>query len=58
MGNKKMGRPTDSPKDAEIKVRVDKDTLAQLRFCSDKMGITRSEVVRNSIRRTYEELQK
>ena len=30
MGNKKMGRPTDNPKDISLKVRLDKDTAEKL----------------------------
>lgn len=57
MGTKKMGRPTESPKDATLKVRMDKDSLEYLGTCSKKLGITRSEVVRRAIKKTYEDLQ-
>ena len=33
MGNKKMGRPTDNPKDISLKVRLDKDTAEKLDEC-------------------------
>ena len=56
MGQKKMGRPTDSPKDKDLKIRMDKDSLEKLQVCSEQLGISRSEVIRKSIRRTYEEL--
>jgi len=56
MGNKKMGRPTDSPKDTTLKIRMDKDSLEKLKVCSEALGISRSEVIRSSIRKTYEEL--
>jgi len=58
MGNKKMGRPTDSPKDTTLKIRMDKDSLEKLKICSEELGISRSEVIRSSIRKTYGELPK
>ena len=58
MGPKKMGRPTDSPKDTDLKIRMDKESLEKLQVCSDRLGISRSEVIRKSIRKTYEELPK
>lgn len=58
MGNKKMGRPTDSPKDTTLKIRMDKDSLEKLSVCSEALGISRAEVIRSAIRKTYEELPK
>ena len=58
MGNKKMGRPTDSPKDTTLKIRMDKDSLEKLEFCSTELKISRAEVIRSSIRKTYDDLQK
>lgn len=58
MGNKRMGRPTDSPKDTTLKIRMDKDSLEKLEFCSKKLSVSRAEVIRSSIRKTYDDLQK
>lgn len=33
MAAKKIGRPTDSPKDIDIKIRFDKDTVDKLEIC-------------------------
>lgn len=57
MGNKKMGRPTDSPKDTTLKIRMDKDSLEKLEFCSEKLSVSRAEVIRSSIRKTYDDLK-
>lgn len=54
---KKMGRPTDSLKDTTIKIRMDKTSLEMLKLCSEKLEISRAEVIRRSIKRTYEEIQ-
>lgn len=53
-----MGRPTDSPKDIDIKIRFDKDTVDKLEECSEKMEITRAEVVRRGVRKMYDDLKK
>ena len=58
MAAKKMGRPTDSPKIIDIKIRFDKDTVDKLEICSEKMQITRAEVVRRGVRKMYDDLDK
>lgn len=57
MAAKKMGRPTESPKDIDIKIRFDKETVDKLEKCSEKMQITRAEVVRRGVRKMYDDLQ-
>ena len=57
MGNKKMGRPTDSLKDKEIKIRIDQDSLNKLQYYSEKMNVSRSEAIRRLIRKAYEDIQ-
>lgn len=52
----KKGRPiSDTPKDFMLRVRLDKNTLKKLDFCCEKMGLSRSEVVREGIRIQYDE---
>ena len=58
MAAKKIGRPTDSPKVIDIKIRFDKDTVDKLEECSEKMRITRAEVVRRGVRKMYDDLKK
>ena len=58
MAAKKIGRPTDSPKDIDIKIRFDKDTVDKLEICSEKMQITRAEVVRRGVRKMDDDLDK
>jgi len=57
MAAKKMGRPTDSPKDITMKLRFDKDTAEKLNACSEKMEVSRAEVVRRSVRKMYDALE-
>ncbi len=58
MAAKKMGRPTDNPKDITMKIRFDKDTSAKLEKCSEAMEISRAEVVRRGVAKMYDDLNK
>ena len=57
MPNKKMGRPTDSPKNFMLRVKMDKDTLDKLDECCKIESLNRSEFVRKRIQKRYDELQ-
>lgn len=54
---KKSGRPTDSPKDYMLRVRLDSETLEKLDKCCDVENLSRSEIVRQSIVDRYEKLK-
>ena len=58
MAAKKMGRPTDNPKDITMKIRFDKDTSEKLEKCSETMEISRAEVVRRGVAKMYDDLDK
>jgi hypothetical protein len=58
MAAKKLGRPTDSPKDITMKIRFDKGTSEKLERCSEKMEISRAEVVRRGVHKMYDDLKK
>lgn len=58
MGNKKMGRPTDNPKDTVLKVYFDKETAEQLDECIEELKVSKSEVVRRGVHKVHEELKK
>ena len=57
MAAKKMGRPTDSRKDVEIRVRANPETMRKLDECSKKLFTNRSEVVRKGIDKMYDDLK-
>ncbi len=48
---KKMGRPTDSPKQIQIAVRFDSETLQILDEYCDKEKISRAEGTRRAVRK-------
>jgi len=57
MAAKKLGRPTDNPKDITMKIRFDKDTSEKLEVCSEKLEVSRAEVVRRGVRKMYDGLK-
>ncbi|SHI07484.1 hypothetical protein SAMN02745823_02264 [Sporobacter termitidis DSM 10068] len=58
MGEKKLGRPTDNPKEIVLKIRLDKDTSKKLEECSEKMDASKAEVVRQGIHKIHDDLNK
>lgn len=56
MAAKKMGRPTDNPKDTTMKIRFDKDTSEKLHKYSEQMKVSRAEVVRRGVQKMYGDL--
>ena len=58
MAAKKLGRPTESPKDIILKIRFDKETSEQLEECSHEMKISKAEVVRRGIKKMYDDKNK
>ena len=58
MSAAKMGRPTNSPKDVMVRVRMDKTTLSKLDKCVDLKGSNRSQVIRDAIVSVYSKIKK
>lgn len=52
-----MGRPTDNPKDINLKIRIDRGTVEKLEECAQILNISKSEAVRQGIHRLRESLQ-
>ena len=58
MGEKKIGRPTDNPKETMIKFRADKTTCENLRECSQTLRVSQAEVLRRGVKKMYDGLKK
>jgi len=58
MGNKKMGRPTDNPKNVSIKFKADDETAQKLKECSQKMEVSQAEILRKGVHRIHEDRNK
>ena len=57
MSNKKIGRPTDNPKNISIRIRMDKTTVEKLDKCCESENLNRSEMIRKIIHRSYDNLK-
>ena len=55
---KKLGRPTDSPKDTMFRVRLDKESMDKLNSSAEQLATTKSEVIRQGINNVYDSLKK
>ena len=58
MAAKKMGRPTDSPKDISLRIRINAQTDKKLKECSESLKVTKSEVIRQGIDRMHDDLKR
>lgn len=58
MATTKKGRPTLSPKDYMLRVRMDKETVDKLDTICEIQKISRSETVRNGIEEQYQKIKK
>ena len=53
------GRPkADNPKDIQLKIRADKQTIEDLEYCCEKTSMTKSDVIRLGIKKVKEEVEK
>lgn len=58
MATKKIGRPTESPKDYMLRTRMDKELVEKLDFLTEELKLSRSEVVRRGIEEQYDKITK
>lgn len=55
----RTGRPkSENPKDIQLKIRADKQTIEDLDFCCAKLDKTRSDIIRIGIQKVKAEVQK
>ena len=57
MGNKKMGRPTDNPKNVSIKLKADDETVQKLKECSKELAVSQAEILRRGVHRIHDDLK-
>lgn len=54
----KTGRPkADNPKDIQLKIRADKQTIDDLNFCCEKTKLTKSDIIRLGIKKVRQEVE-
>lgn len=55
----RTGRPkAENPKDIQLKIRADKETIDDLDFCCEKLSKTRSDIIRLGIQKVKADAEK
>ncbi len=55
----RTGRPkAENPKDIQLKIRADKQTMDDLDFCCEKLNKNRSDIIRLGIQKVKAEAEK
>ena len=49
---------SDNPRDINTRIRMTKDESKMLQECSDKLGISKTDVVIKGIKKVHDELEK
>ena len=53
-----MGRPTNEPKSYRESFRLSESDMEKIKFCMDKTGMSKTNVIRMGINKVYEEFEK
>lgn len=56
--NKKLGRPTDNPRNKRMSLKLTNDEMDMLEFCSKEMNEPRVNIISLGIKKVYNELKK
>ena len=54
---KKIGRPTQKPKNGRFEMRTSEEEEKMLDFCCSSTGKKRAEIMRMGLKKVYEELR-
>ena len=57
LGKEKPGKRTDDPKIFQTKIRMSEEDVLILNYCAEKTGMTKADIVREGIRKVYNELK-
>ncbi len=55
MEKRGVGRPTDNPRGERLGFRVSEEESEMIQYCMEKLGISKSDLLRLGIRKIYEE---
>ena len=55
---KKMGRPTDNPKNYRESFRLSETDMGKIKFCMEKTGMSKTEIIRMGINEVYNKNKK
>ena len=48
----------ENPKNIQVRIRFDKDSSEALKFCAEKLGMSKSDVIRMGIQKIKAEIEK
>ena len=54
----KKGRPTNNPKNIQMRIRLTKDESEKLKFCAENLNKTMTDVVVMGIEQVYANIEK
>lgn len=54
----RTGRPTDNPKRHETRIRMTDEDIEILEYCSNMTGKSKSDIIREGIRKVFAEIKK
>lgn len=54
----RTGRPTDNPKRHDTRIRMSDEDVEMLEYCCKVTGKTKTDIIREGIRKVYQELKK
>ncbi len=57
MGIKKGTKLTDTPKNTQLKIRADRQTIEDLEYCCEKTNLTKSDIIRLGIKKVKQEVE-
>lgn len=57
VGKRKMGRPTNDPKNQNSHIRFSLREVHMIEYCAQTLGMKKSDVIRLGIERVYNDLQ-
>lgn len=52
----RTGRPTNDPKNNQYRIRLSDKEVEMLELCCEKMGLSKSDIVRRGIEKVYKEV--
>ena len=53
-----MGRPTNEPKSYRESFRLSENDMQKIKFCMDKTGMSKTDIIRRGIDSVYKEVKK
>ena len=54
----KMGRPTNNPRNKRLEIRLNEEEDKKLKECSEKLGLTKTDVLMKGLDEVYKQIKK